>query len=135
MNTHGIGGNEIPRDANEAITDIPENRTLLIERLTSKPASRPEVVENLRTIEEVFEHYKPTVEIEFKDKEGQFEKEQLLFRNLGNFGAEGLSRQSHFLNNLTAERNEYQKIIRQLKSNKTLRKVLSDPEQKQAFLK
>lgn len=135
MNTYGIGGNEVPQNANEAITDIPENRTLLIEKLTSAPAVSPEVVEGLKMIEEVFEQYKPKVEIEFKDKAGQFAKEELNFQSLGDFGAEGLSRQSNFLKNLTAEREEYQKIIKQLKSNNVLRKVISDPDQKEAFLK
>lgn len=135
MNTYGIGGNEVPQDANEAITDIPENRTLLIEKLTSEATISPEVVEGLKTIEEVFEQYKPMVEIEFKDKDGQFSKEKLSFRNLGDFGAEGLSRQSNFLKKLTAERDEYQKIIKQVKSNKILRKVISEPDQKEAFLK
>lgn len=135
MNTYGIGGNEVPQDANEAITDIPENRTLLIEKLTDDPAISPEIVEGLGTMEEVFEYYNPKVDIEFKDKDGQFEKEELNFRSLGDFGADGLSRQSIFLENLTAERDEYQKIIKQLKSNKVLRKIISDQDQKQAFLK
>lgn len=124
----------MPQDANEAITDIPENRTLLIEKLTSDPVISPEVVEGLKTIEEVFEHYEPKVEMEFKDKNGQFEKEELTFRNLGDFGTEGLSRQSNFLKNITAERDEYQKIIKHMKSNKVLREVISDPDQKEAFL-
>lgn len=135
MNTYGIGGNEVPRDADEAITDIPENRTLLIEKLTNEPAVRPEIVEGLRTVEEVFEHYKPKVEIEFKGRDGKFEKEELTFRNLGDFGADGLSRRSTFLKNLTTERDEYQKIIKQMKSNKALRKILSNPHQKGSFLK
>lgn len=135
MNSYGIGGNEVPQDANESITDIPENRTLLIEKLTDDPAISPEVVEGLQTIEDVFKHYKPSVDVEFKDKEGQFKNEELEFKNLGDFGKGGLSKQSDFLKELTAERDEYQKIIKHLKSNKVLRKVIDDPEQKQAFLK
>ena len=135
MNTYGIGGNEVPQDANESITDIPENRTLLIEKLTEEPALSPEVVEGLKTVQEVFEHYKPSVDIEFKGKDGQFVNEELAFSNLGDFGKDGLSRQSAFLKGLTAERDEYQKIIKHMKSNKVLRKLVEDPEQKQAFLK
>jgi hypothetical protein len=135
MNSYGIGGNEVPQDANESITDIPENRTLLIEKMTDDPAISPEVVEGLQTVEDVFNHYKPAVDVEFKDKEGQFKNEELTFDNLGDFGKDGVSRQSDFLKGLTAERDEYQKIIKHLKSNKVLRKVIDDPEQKQAFLK
>lgn len=134
MNTYGIGGNEVPQDANESITDIPENRTLLVEKLTDEAALSPEVVEGLNTMEEVFNHFKPTVDVEFKDEDGQFVNEELKFNNLGDFGKDGLSRQSDFLNGITAERDEYQKIIKQMKANKVLRNVMGDPEQKEAFL-
>jgi hypothetical protein len=135
MNTYGIGGNEVPQDANEAITDIPENRTLLIEKLTNDPAISPEVVEGLNTVEQVFGHFKPTVDVEFKDKDGQFVNEELKFKNLGDFGKKGLSHQSGFLKDLTAERDEFQEIIKHMKSNKVLRKVMEDPDQKEGFLK
>ena len=42
-----IGGNEIKVDASEGIADIPENRTLLIEKLTADDPVNPEVVQNL----------------------------------------------------------------------------------------
>ena len=32
---YGIGGNEVRTDASEAIADIPENRSLIVEQLTA----------------------------------------------------------------------------------------------------
>ena len=34
MYNYGIGGNEVKKDAGEAIADIPSNKTLLIQKLT-----------------------------------------------------------------------------------------------------
>ena len=31
----GIGGNEVPLDANESISEIPQNRTLFTQKLTA----------------------------------------------------------------------------------------------------
>lgn len=134
MNTYGIGGNEVPSDAFEAFADIPKNRTLLVEKLTDAPPVKPEVVEGLNTIEEVFAHYKPNVKVEFANLDGTTKSEDLNFNNLGDFGVNGITRQSSFLQNLTTRKDEHQKIIKQLRANKVLRNVIADPEKKQALL-
>lgn len=33
---YGVGGNEVKIDANEAIAEIPSNRTLLVQKLTEE---------------------------------------------------------------------------------------------------
>ena len=35
-NNYGIGGNEVKTDASEAFADIPQNRTLMAEKLTKE---------------------------------------------------------------------------------------------------
>ena len=40
------------------------------EKLTSDPAYKPEVVHDLKNIDEVFQHYQPEVEMEFETEEG-----------------------------------------------------------------
>ena len=54
MYNYGVGGNEIKVDANEAIQEIQENRSLLVSQLTSDESMVPEVVRGLKTIEDVF---------------------------------------------------------------------------------
>ena len=134
MQTYGIGGNEVPSDASESFADIPKNRTLIVEKLTDKPAVKAEVIENLKTIDEVFEHFKPSVKMEFEDADGASQKEELSFRNLGDFGANGITKQSAFLQGYQTKKDEYQKIVKQLKANKTLRNIIADPEKKAAML-
>ena len=132
--TYGLGGTEVRTDANEAIQEIPQNKTLLIEKLTNDPAIKPVIETGMQTIEDVFEHYKPEVEVEFEDAEGATSKETLNFRNLGDFGAKGITRQSEYLKGLSTEKDQYVKVMKQLKTNKILKTALADPEAKAALL-
>lgn len=134
MGIYNIGGSEVKGDASEAMSEIPQNRTLMVEKLTEEPPVKPEVVEGLKSIDEVFEHFSPKVEMEFHDNEGVSRKEVLSFKNLGDFGVKGITNQSDFLKNLTSMKEQNQKIIKQLKSNKLLQKSLENDEYKTALL-
>lgn len=128
---YNIGGTVADTDASEAFADIPQNRVLLAEKLTAKPASRPEVVQDLTSVEAVFDHFKPTIDMDFETEDGTSMKETLRFTNVGDFGIKGITNQSGFLKDLTAKKEQYQKIIKQLKSNKVLRQALTDSSSKQ----
>lgn len=134
MQEYGIGGMEVKGDANEAFAEIPQNRTLLCEKLTADDPIKPEIVEGLQTIDDVFEHYKPEIGIDFESSDGVEKKETLSFSGLSDFGMKGITAQSEFLKDLTVEKEQYQKIIKQLKSNKLLRKTLEKPETKADLL-
>lgn len=129
----GIGGNEVPIDASEAISEIAPNRTLIAQQLTVDEPVKPELVEGLTTIEKVFEHFKPSLKVDFEDVNGSIKMEELNFKNLGDFGVKGITNQSAFLSGLETEKDQYQKIIKQLKTNKILKAALEDPEAKKAL--
>lgn len=133
-NTYGLGGTERRTDANEAIQEIPQNRTLFVEKLTQDQPIKPEVVTGLKTIEEVFEHYQPKVEVDFEDGDGVEIKEELGFSNLGDFGPKGITKQSNFLRDLSTEKDQFLKISKQLRTNKILKTALENPEAKAALL-
>ncbi|WP_374460078.1 hypothetical protein [Chryseobacterium taeanense] len=128
LSNKGIGGNEVPLDANEAIVEIPQNRTLFAQKLTADDPVRPELVEGLNTVEKVFEHYKPEVKADFEDANGTVKMETLKFKNLGDFGTKGITAQSSFLSGLETEKDQYQKIVKQLRTNKILKAALADPD-------
>ncbi len=135
MYSYGIGGQERKLDnASEAILDIPLNRTLLVQKLTTDSPLRPEIVEGLKTPEAVFAHFKPEVTMEFENADGAVVPETLHFASLGDFGKKGLINQSEFLRSLAAEADDLNKVLRQLKSNKILKAALENPETKAAFL-
>lgn len=131
---YGIGGNEVKIDASESIAAIPENRTLLVEQLTADEPVNPEVVEGLANIEQVFEHYKPQMDVQFENAEGQPVSETFHFTNVGDFAVKNMTKQSRFLNGLDTEKNFYENLTKQLRSNKVLQRVLENAESKQAFI-
>ena len=131
---YGIGGNEVNVDANESIADIPSNRTLLVQKLTDEAPVSPETVYGLQTVEDVFEHFSPSVNVEMQDDNGEDVLETMHFKNLGDFNADKLKENSDFLSKLDVEKEQNIKIARQLSSNKALLKALANPETRQAIL-
>ena len=125
---YGVGGNEVKIDANEAIAEIPSNRTLLVQKLTEEAPLQPETTYGLETLEDVFERFQPSGELEFQDQEGNEIPEKLDFKGLSDFSAKKLKENSPFLSQLNIEREQYLKISRLLSSNKALLKSLSDEE-------
>ncbi|MBN2742509.1 MAG: hypothetical protein JXR39_01305 [Marinilabiliaceae bacterium] len=129
-----IGGNEVKIDASEGIANIPDNRTLLIEKLTADDPANPETVEKLTSIEEVFAHFKPNIDIEFEDESGQPVKENFKFTNVGDFSVKNLTAQSQFMSDLSLQKEFYEGLIKQLRSNKVLQRALEDASSKTAFI-
>jgi len=79
---------------------------MLIEKLTKDPPFKPDIVQGLTSIDEVFEHFSPKVDMEFSDSDGNTRKETLRFKNLGDFGVKGITSQSEFLQDLTAQKSK-----------------------------
>jgi len=134
MLEYGLGGQERKLEVNESISEIPLNRTLLVEQLTAEAPVKPELVYGLKTIEEVFEHYKPATEVEYEKEDGSVTVETLQFRSLGDFGKRGIIAQSDHLQELNIQADDFQKIVRNLKSNKILKTVLDNTETKSAYI-
>jgi predicted component of type VI protein secretion system len=134
MYNYGIGGNEVKVDASEAIADISNNKTMLIQKLTVEEPFTPEAVYGLKTVEEVFAHFKPSCKVEFETKEGATKEEEFRFSNVGDFGVKKVVENSPYLSELTTEVDQYTKIAKQLKSNKVLQNLLANPETNKAVI-
>ena len=57
-----------------------------------------------------------------------------MLAGLADFDVKSLTNQSPFLKNLSIENDAYLKVIRQLKTNKSLSKVIENPETRAAFV-
>ena len=133
MFNYGVGGNEVKVDANDAIQEIQGNKSLLVAKLTTDDAVSPQIVTGLKTVEEVFNYYSPAIEMVHETTDGQTVKEEFRFKNLGDFTPKKLVENSPFLKGLKVDEEQYNKIVKQLRVNKVLRKMLEDDEAKAAF--
>lgn len=131
---YGIGGNEVKTDAAESVANIPENRSLIVEHLTADEPVVPEAVTGLTTIEEVFAHFSPNLDIEFEDAEGQPVTENFSFKTVADFSVKNMTENSAFLKDLNMEKEFYEGLIKQLRSNKVLQRVLENAESREAFI-
>jgi len=133
LNEVEIGGQLVPQESFEAISNISSNKTLLVQKLTNKP-TKLEPVKGLKTIDDVFEHFKPNAEVEFEDENGALKKEELKFNSLLDFRRDGLINQSDLLKKLQIQQDACNAIIKRLKTNKILKTALQNPEAKKSFL-
>ena len=131
---YGIGGNEVRVEGQESITEIPQNKTLIAQKLTTKTPTRPEIVTGLKNMDEVFAHFDPKINVAFEDAKGQTVKEELAFKNIGDFSINGMVNQSSFLGDLKTKNEQYKKMIKQLKTNKILKLALQDADAKKSMI-
>ncbi len=134
MYNYDVGGNAVEQTASEGMAEIAQNRTMFVQKLTADDAVKPEAVYNLTSTEQVFEHFKPQVAVEFENAEGSTVNEDLRFNNVGDFGANNITKQSKFLSDLNVQQDQYQKMMKQLKTNKLMKNVLDNPDTKAAFI-
>lgn len=120
--------------ADASIAKIAENRTLLMAQLTDRPASKPEMVYELESMEQVFDHFEPSCKIEFQNEEGGSVKEEMEFKSVGDFSQKSVIERSSFLKELNQKRDDHRTFAKRLQANKTLQSVLSDPEKKEAYI-
>ncbi len=136
MAKYKLGG--IPVELDNAGAGVPvlhPNRTLFVQKLTTKPPKKGiQIVEDLQTEQEVFDHFKPSVNIEFQTIDGKSKKEEILFKNRGHFGKNGLINQTDFLKDLDREQQHLVEFIKKVKSDKFLQKALSDQASRSAFI-
>src|SRR6478752_7648800 len=100
MFDYQVGGNAVKMDASEGMAEISMNRSLFVQKLTADDPVRPEAVYDLKTVEEVFEHFKPAVEVEFEQEDGSNKSEEIRFNSVGDFKASSMVNQSPFLQDL-----------------------------------
>jgi predicted component of type VI protein secretion system len=134
MYNYDIGGQERKIEVSEGIADIPQNRTLLIEQLTDEPPMSPQIIPDLKNINDVFSFFKPAKAVDFETAEGASKSEQLHFESLADFGKQGIIKQSAYLNELSHQVEDLQKFARQLKSNKILKTLLENKEAKASYM-
>jgi hypothetical protein len=123
-----------PEAAGEGFVEIAPNKTLFIQKLTQDDPIRPEIIEGLQTVEDVFRHFNPNCDVDLEREDGSTQTENLTFGGLSDFDVKNITKKSAMLSNLEMESNTYLKMIKKLKTNKSLQKVLENAETRAAFI-
>ena len=118
------------------VSALDTNKTLFIDQYTTDVQSEdPELYEDAKTIGDVFDHFKPEVEVNFTDSEGGVVTEMLHFNEIKDFEANGgkgnLVANSEFLSGEKGKMDSYAKVRKQIEQNKKLRDILKDPKSKE----
>ncbi len=112
MFNYGVGGQEVKQDASEAIADIPLNRTMFVQKLTDTEPTRPQAIYDLKTVDEVFEFFKPSVKADLEKADGSTATEEFRFGNVGDFSAKSLTSKSPFMSDLNLQQEQYYKMLK-----------------------
>src|SRR5829696_2410263 len=88
-----------PDPVGEGFVEISPNKTLFVKKLTYDDPIRPEVVEGLQKVEDVFAHFNPNCDVELDKEDGSTSKENFKFGGLGDFDTKNLTNQSAHLKN------------------------------------
>ena len=118
-------------ESNAKVSPIDNNKTLMMDQYTSDvDPGNPELVEDIQTIDEAFAHFKPSVEVDFIDEEGNTVNEKLHFGEMRDFEAQGgkgnLVTNSQFLSGVKQNIDVNAKIRKNIEQNRKLRDILKD---------
>ncbi len=128
-----IGADVKEQDAPTGVKLVPDNKTLLALPLNDDHDDDVNPV-RLTSVKEIFEHYKPSKEVELKTAEGDSEELLLKFKNLKDFTKDGIIEQSQVLKDLQEQENVYSRMQDVLQNNSKLQTVLSNDDFKKDFL-
>lgn len=128
--------NATDEESGSRVSVIDTNKTLIIDQFTSDADGEvPELLEDARTLKDVFQRFNPSVEVDFTDEDGSTVTETLRFKEIKDFEANGgkgkLVSNSPFLSGLKDEMDNAAKIRKQIEQNKRLREMLKNPESRE----
>jgi hypothetical protein len=133
MPTYHIGGHPVRLDdSSDSIPKIPENNMLFAMKLTDAKASTTDIAE-LKSEKAIYDHYKPSKKVRFKDADGRTVDEEYRFRDAGDFELNGLVETSPLLASLKAEMEHLRSMIEVLETNPLVREALNDAEVRKTF--
>lgn len=126
----------IDEESGSNVSALDTNKTLMIDQYTSDAQGEdPELFEDAKTLDDVFQHFKPNVEVDFTDEDGGSVSETLYFNSIKDFEANGgkgnLVANSEFLSDKKASMDSYTKVRKQIEQNKKLRDILKDAGSKE----
>lgn len=110
---------EVFRNSLEEPTTIEANKTLIIDQYTWYAGEEPELFQYATSMQEVFRHFKPKVDVEFENEKGEIIIETIQFNDVSDFETEGgngaLIRNSKFLSQTKKHHDDYSREVGRLR--------------------
>lgn len=123
---------DIEDDSGAKVNAIDANKTLIIDQYTSDATSEPELFQEAKTIKDVFDHFKPTIDVDFENADGETVPETLHFNEMKDFDVNGgkgnLVANSQFLSDIKLHHDNAARIHKQIEQNAKLRNILKDAQ-------
>ena len=121
-------------EAGGKVNAISQNKTLYIGQFTDA-VNEPELFQDATNINAVFEKFKPNVNVEFQDENGDTVEENLAFNEMSDFDSNGgngkLVTNSSFLVDVKSNIDINAKMKKQIEQSKRLRDILGDKQSKE----
>ena len=123
---------DIEEDPGAKVNAIDANKTLILDQYTSEAPVEAELFQDAKTIKDVFDHFKPAVDVEFENEEGEIVPETLHFNEMKDFDVNGgkgnLVMNSPYLSEIKINADNSSKVRKQLEQNTKLRNILKDAQ-------
>ncbi len=130
---HRIGANVHEPDAPQGVKVVPDNKTLIAMPFNDEHDEEVDPV-RLKSMKEIFAHYKPSREVVLKTADDESEEKVLQFNELKDFTKDGVISQCKVLQDLEEQQEIYSRMVDVLANNDKLRTVLNNDEHKQEFI-
>ncbi|MBP5541755.1 MAG: hypothetical protein J6X88_08925 [Bacteroidales bacterium] len=123
---------DLEDDAGAKVNAIDANKTLIIDQYTSDATEEPDFFQDAKTMKDVFEHFHPSVDVDFENESGELVTETLHFNEMKDFDVNGgkgnLVSNSPFLSDIKIHADNAAKIRKQIEQNAKLRTILKDAQ-------
>jgi len=123
---------DLEDDAGAKVNAIDANKTLIIDQYTSDATEEPDFFQDAKTMKDVFEHFHPSVDVDFENEAGELVTETLHFNEMKDFDVNGgkgnLVTNSPFLSDIKVHADNAAKIRKQIEQNAKLRTILKDAQ-------
>jgi len=131
---YSIGGVVTDNDSYNSLQDISCNRTLIALQLTAEESTTCAVVQGLTSIENVFDHYNPSITINLRTIDSQTVVQKILFRTMKDFSIDGITAQSVILRELAFSLEIYKEIVLIITKNSSLKSIIGNPARKKELV-
>jgi glycerophosphoryl diester phosphodiesterase len=126
----------LDEESNAKVNPIDNNKTVISDQFTSDvEVDYPDLLEGAKTLQDVFDHFNPKIDVLFETEDGGSEPETLQFKSMRDFeaneGKGNLVTNSSFLRKIKMNLDTNIKIKNQIEQNGKLREILKNKQSKE----